>query len=134
MLLDHDCIISVTRSNESKLILFVLTGENIYIYIYIYPPRDVTVYVRDERHNQYVRDEGHNQGLSGNPLKEFCTFKKLCYSNIRGWLLITDGRDGGATKWENRGSETFCVPPFKVTKLFAPPPPPSIWLKLQATA
>ena len=26
---------------------------------------------------------------------------------VRDWSLIT-----GATKWENRGSETFCAPPF----------------------
>ena len=30
---------------------------------------------------------------------------------LRDWSLIT-GR-GGATKWENRGSETFCTPPLK---------------------
>ena len=30
---------------------------------------------------------------------------------LRDWSLIT-GR-GGATKWENRGSETFCAPPPK---------------------
>ena len=29
-----------------------------------------------------------------------------------------------ATKWENRGSETFCAPPQDSVKLFAPPPPP----------
>ena len=77
---------------------------------------------------------------------------------LRDWSLIT-GR-GGATKWENRRSETFCAPPsrqgksfrappFKEWKLFGPPynmvktssyrvkttpkhfpPPPSAWLKL----
>ena len=48
---------------------------------------------------------------------------------LRDWSLIT-GR--GATKWENRGSETFCapppsrqgktfhIPPLKAWKLFAP--------------
>ena len=57
--------------------------------------------------------------------------------DIRDWSLIM-GR--GATKWENRGSETVCAPPpppqdraklfrplpllnFKEWKLFAPPPP-----------
>ena len=48
---------------------------------------------------------------------------------------------GGATKWENRRSETFCTPP-QDGKTFRGPllksgnllrPPPSIWLKLQAT-
>ena len=29
--------------------------------------------------------------------------------HVRNWSLIM-GR-GGATKWENRGSETFCAPP-----------------------
>ena len=51
---------------------------------------------------------------------------------LRDWSLIT-GR-GGATKWENRGSEfflpppppqdrdkTFRAPPFKEWKLFTPP-------------
>ena len=44
-------------------------------------------------------------------------------------------RRGGATKWDNRGSETFCAPPsrrcktfrappFKMWKPFVPPPPP----------
>ena len=37
-------------------------------------------------------------------------------------LVINYGEGGGATKWENYGSITVCVPP------------PSIWLKLQATA
>ena len=31
-------------------------------------------------------------------------------SQLRDWSLIT-GRGGGATKWENRRSERFCVPP-----------------------
>ena len=39
---------------------------------------------------------------------------------LRDWSLIT-GR-GGATKWENRGSETFCAPPQDSVKLSAPPP------------
>ena len=60
---------------------------------------------------------------------------------FRDWSLIM-GR-GGATKWENRGSETFCAPPPQDrVKLFATPllksgnffaPPHTIWLKLQAT-
>ena len=63
---------------------------------------------------------------------------------LRAWSLIT-GR-GGATKWENRGYDTFRAPPPQDrVKLFAPPPPTlpllksgnllcptSIWLKLQA--
>ena len=48
----------------------------------------------------------------------------------------------GATKWENRGSKTFCAPPPPYedrVNIFAPPPPilkggNSIWLKLQASA
>ena len=61
--------------------------------------------------------------------------------NLRGKGLVINywKRGGGATKWENCGSETvcapfpskqgktFCAPPFKEWKLFAPPPP-SIWL------
>ena len=55
---------------------------------------------------------------------------------LRDWSLIT-GR-GGATKWENRGSETFCAPPSRQGKTFHAPPfkewkllraPPTIWLK-----
>ena len=53
-------------------------------------------------------------------------------------LVINYGEagGGGATKWENRGSETFCAPPpplrqgktfcappFKELKLFHAPPP-----------
>ena len=61
--------------------------------------------------------------------------------SLRDWSLITEG-GGGATKWENRGSETFCAPPQDRVKLFAPPllksgnfsRTPTIWLKLQATA
>ena len=57
--------------------------------------------------------------------------------------LVINYGEGGATKWENRGSETFCAPPLRQGKTFrAPPfkewkpyaPPPIIWLKLQATA
>ena len=38
--------------------------------------------------------------------------------SLRDWTLIT-GR--GATKWGNRGSETFCAPPQDRVKLFTPP-------------
>ena len=34
------------------------------------------------------------------------------------------GRGGGATKWENRGSETFCAPPSRQGKTCYDPPPP----------
>ena len=74
--------------------------------------------------------------------------------------LVINYGEGGATKWENRGSETFCAtpsrqgktfraPPLKEWKLYAPPlqygynfklprkiypktfcAPPSEWLKL----
>ena len=46
-------------------------------------------------------------------------------------LVINYGDGGGATKWENRGSETFCpsrqgktfrAPPFKELERFAPSP------------
>ena len=40
-------------------------------------------------------------------------------ATVRDWSLIM-GR-GGATKWENRGSETFCAPPQDRVKLFVPP-------------
>ena len=43
-----------------------------------------------------------------------------CRMSIRDWSLIT-GR-GGATKWENRGSETFCAPPSRQGKTFRAPP------------
>ena len=66
------------------------------------------------------------------------------YKMFRDWSLITGrGWGGGATKWENHGSKTFCIPPqdrvkllspsFKEWKLFAPPPF-NMALKLQATA
>ena len=58
--------------------------------------------------------------------------------DLRGWSLVTGGGGGGGTKWENRGSKTFCalpsrqgktcpLPPFKDWKIVAPGPP-SIWL------
>ena len=41
---------------------------------------------------------------------------------LRDWSLITGrGGGGGATKWENRGSETFCAAPQDRVKLFAAP-------------
>ena len=56
----------------------------------------------------------------------------LYHIKITKGLVINYG-EGGATKWENRGSETFCAPPsrqgktfrappFKEWKLFVPPP------------
>ena len=43
------------------------------------------------------------------------------YTVIADLLLINYG-EGGATKWVNRGSETFCaLPPQDRVKLFAPP-------------
>ena len=74
--------------------------------------------------------------------------------------LVINYREGGTTKWENRGSETFCTPPSRQGKTFRAPllksgnfsrpptimsktssyrikttpklvvPPPSAWLKL----
>ena len=36
--------------------------------------------------------------------------------------LVINYGEGGATKWENHGSETFCAPPpFKEWKLFVTP-------------
>ena len=36
--------------------------------------------------------------------------------------LVINYREGGASKWENRGSKTFCAPPPQDrVKLFAPP-------------
>ena len=37
-------------------------------------------------------------------------------------LVINLRGGGGATKWENRGSETFCAPPSRQGKTFCPPP------------
>ena len=47
--------------------------------------------------------------------------KPLVGMGLKG-LVINYG-EGGATKWENRGSETFCgpPPPQDSVKLFAPP-------------
>ena len=40
-----------------------------------------------------------------------------CYKG----LVINYGEGGGATKWENRGSETFCTPPSRQGKPFCAP-------------
>ena len=86
----------------------------------------------------------HSQIFDKREFSENIYIVKMSTFTIRDWSLIT-GR--GATKWENRGSKTCCaLLPLKTVKLFAPPapfyrvdmmfcaPPPSIWLKLQATA
>ena len=64
---------------------------------------------------------------------------------VRDWSLIT-GRAGykmGKSRVQNLLCtplppqdmvKPFAPPPFGEWKLFVPPPPPSIWLKLQATA
>ena len=36
--------------------------------------------------------------------------------------LVINYGEGGATKWENRGSETFCAPPSRQGKTFRAPP------------
>ena len=36
--------------------------------------------------------------------------------------LVINYGEGGATKWENRGSETFCAPPSRQGKTFCAPP------------
>ena len=41
--------------------------------------------------------------------------------NVDKGLVINYG-EGGATKWENRGSETFCAPPSRQGKTFRAPP------------
>ena len=43
--------------------------------------------------------------------------------------VINYGRE--TTKWENHRSKTFCFPSSREGKTFCPPPPPSVWLKLQ---
>ena len=43
-------------------------------------------------------------------------------------LVINYGEGGGATKWENRGSKTFCAPPpSRQGKTFCAPPPFKEW-------
>ena len=37
--------------------------------------------------------------------------------------LVINYGEGGATKWQNRGSETFCAPPSRQGKTFRAPPP-----------
>ena len=89
----------------------------------------------------------------------FGSWKLVMVGGYDKGLVINYG-EGGATKWENRGSETFCAtpsrqgktfrtPPLKEWKLYAPPlqygynfklprkiypktfcAPPSEWLKL----
>ena len=56
-------------------------------------------------------------------LTEFVVETRYCFKlfnlfYIRDWSLVM-GRGGGTTKWENRGSVTFCARP-------------PVWLKLQA--
>ena len=36
--------------------------------------------------------------------------------------LVINYGEGGATKWENRGSETYCAPPSRQGKTFHAPP------------
>ena len=36
--------------------------------------------------------------------------------------LVINYGEGGATKWENRGSETFCATPSRQGKTFSRPP------------
>ena len=36
--------------------------------------------------------------------------------------LVINYGEGGATKWENRGSKTFCAPPSRQGKTFHAPP------------
>ena len=36
--------------------------------------------------------------------------------------LVINYGEGGATKWENRGSETFCATPSRQGKTFRAPP------------
>ena len=50
-----------------------------------------------------------------------CIQRPVKVQRIRDWSFIT-GR-GGATKLENRGSETFCAPPSRQGKTFCAPPP-----------
>ena len=45
-----------------------------------------------------------------------------CYNGLV--INYEEGGGGGATKWENHGSETFCAPhPQDRVKLVMPPPP-----------
>ena len=62
-------------------------------------------------------------------LVSFSSMEKSQYHLETGHILRGEG--GGATKWENRGSETFAPPSQDRVKLFAPPPF-KVW-KLQAT-
>ena len=80
---------------------------------------DIPVYRLYKMASQHP--EGHNRE---------CEIPLHVFFLLRDWSLIRGG--GGATKWENRGSETFCAtpsrqgktfraPPFKEWKLYAPP-------------
>ena len=43
---------------------------------------------------------------------------------VKGLVMTGMGGGGVYTKWENRGSKTFCAPPPpNRVKLFVPPPP-----------
>ena len=44
--------------------------------------------------------------------------------NVANWCkgLVINYGEGGATKWENRGSETFCATPSRQGKTFRAPP------------
>ena len=48
-----------------------------------------------------------------------CQFSDPVIRALKG-LVINYG-EGGATKWENRGSETFCAPPSRQGKTFHAP-------------
>ena len=61
--------------------------------------------------------------LSSPPLM---TVKLTRWPNYRG--------GGGATKWENRGSKTFCVPLRVEAFCDTPPPPPPITLAKSKTS
>ena len=41
--------------------------------------------------------------------------------------LVINYGEGGATKWENRGPETFCAHPSRQGKTFRAPPPFKEW-------
>ena len=49
-----------------------------------------------------------------------CEFFKLANWSYKG-LVINYGEGGGATKWLNRGPETFCAPPQDRVKPFMTP-------------
>ena len=51
---------------------------------------------------------------------------------VRDWSLITGMGGGGAYKMGKMVDSKPSATPLKTVKLFAPPPPPSLWRKLQA--